>query len=122
MNFLVRLTHKKFFKVNDAELDRQYQTLVDNKALIDKIDSLTTDELKDLMVKIGGRQDLLEGLSSMSEEDVSNLYAATRQTSYKKAMEDLHCLLRLDESGNIVALIRDEDELSEYVAGQRYSL
>jgi hypothetical protein len=112
------LTDKKFFKINDADLDKQYQTLLDNKSLIEKIESLTTDELKDVIVKIGGRRDLMDGLSSMDEDDVKNLYAATRQTSYKKAMRDIETLLNLDQDGNIVELVQADATLTDYVAGQ----
>lgn len=94
---------------------------VANKSLI--LDSsIVGDEeaLKRHLMTILSDEKGLEALSKLAESQsiVEAISAAYRQQMYQKEIKNLEKLLELEEAGNIVESIKNEESLKEYTAGQ----
>ncbi|MBI5056608.1 MAG: DUF4263 domain-containing protein [Nitrospirae bacterium] len=74
--------------------------------------------LKILLDKLNKDDKITNLLSSLTEIELTNLFATHRHNIYQTELDNLEKLLSIEETGNIVEEIKNYDSLKSYMANQ----
>lgn len=86
--------------------------------IINGLKDIDQDILKTVLEKFGEKDKVSGLLSAMSETELDSLSAAHKQQAYKSELDKLEKLLAIECNDNIVDVIKQHEDLDDYVAGQ----
>lgn len=87
-------------------------------AIVDKLETIEPDILRIIFDKFEVDDRIIHILSTLTEVEAGNLHAAHKYQLYRKELDNLKTLLRLERDWNIVVDITTYPELLGYLAGQ----
>lgn len=107
--------------IKDCEVEKSWKFIEASEGVVELIKDLESIEpgiIRTVFDKFQEEERILRILSVLTEIEAENLHAAHKYQQYRKELDNLKELLRLEKVWNIVSDIVSVEALSPYAAGQ----
>ncbi len=94
------------------------ETTSEISEIFDKLGSVNTEILKAVLEKLKEEEKINTLFSSLSEIEMDDLFILQKRKLWQTEIDNLEKLLKLEDGGKIVEEIKNDADLTSYIAGQ----